>query len=99
MGGDQELLREVLCELQKQLPEMRAQLETAFNASDRTQLRATAHGIRGTAGSVAAEAARLAAERVEEQACTPSAPTTLELLVGDLQYELTKLEQWLARFS
>ncbi|SNS10973.1 PAS domain S-box-containing protein [Humidesulfovibrio mexicanus] len=104
LGGDEDLLREVVELYLAELPEKRAALSRAMAGSDMAGLRLAAHSLKGTSASVGALAASQAAKRLEglarallEEAQEACAPQELALALAALDETLGRTAEAVER--
>ncbi len=95
VGGDEELLREIIGEFRTEYPKLLVEIREAISQGDNQQLRRAAHTIKGNAGTLGAAAAHEAAQRVElagqnaELADAESLIAELEAVLAELLPHLT----------
>jgi CheY-like chemotaxis protein/HPt (histidine-containing phosphotransfer) domain-containing protein len=97
VGGDRELLCELVAIFLEQCPQWLHDLRAAVHAQEAPKLKATAHALKGTLGSLAAQSAYDLALRLENlgrQGRTEGAPELLAVL----EDELTSLRPKLIAF-
>ena len=68
LGGDREILREVVAIFRHSTPELVAEIRTAIDAHDRTRLRSAAHTLKGAAGNLSAKRVAALASELETAA-------------------------------
>ncbi len=78
-GGDDSLLAEVLEELSRNLPELRARVSDAIEARDAPALTAAAHRLRGALLEIAALPAADLARQLEASGGQPDGQRSAEL--------------------
>ena len=66
LGGDRELLDDVVRIFVDTVPDLLTELRSACSSSDAKQVQASAHGIKGAASNICAEPIRGLAQRIEE---------------------------------
>jgi CheY-like chemotaxis protein/HPt (histidine-containing phosphotransfer) domain-containing protein len=91
LGGDEELLREVLSAFIEMLPHQREELRAACTQTDAAKLGAVAHSLKGSASNICAEPVRSLAARMEELVRTGN--------LSDAASLLPKLEKHLGRLQ
>jgi CheY-like chemotaxis protein/HPt (histidine-containing phosphotransfer) domain-containing protein len=92
LGGDEELLREVLDSFIEMLPRQRDELRAACSQADAPRLGAVAHSLKGSASNVCAEPVRSLAARMEELVRTGNASDAASLL-PELEQHLGRLKE------
>src|SRR5207237_870500 len=94
VGGDAELLAELIDLFLGECPKLLGEIRSALTAQDGNRLRRAAHALKGSAGNFDASAAYDAAARLEEvgrgERWADAGPTlaALEAAVGDLERAL-----------
>ena len=87
LGGDHELLEEVLSTFADSIPDMVRELEAAVRAPDAAKVQATAHGLKGAASNICAEPTRATAQQLEQlgkDGKTETFDATFETLKGHI---------------
>jgi HPt (histidine-containing phosphotransfer) domain-containing protein len=94
VGGDEELLGEIVDLFLGEYPELLEQIQSAVNRSDATALHRSAHTLKGSLAAIGAEAAQQQAHELEtsgrqgQLTGTAAMVTDLENLLGQLRQEL-----------
>jgi HPt (histidine-containing phosphotransfer) domain-containing protein len=94
VGGDQELLDEIVGLFLGEYPELLRQIQAAVQAGDAPALYRSAHTLKGSLGALGAEAAQQRASELEmsgrngELGATSTMLTDLENLLAQLHNEL-----------
>lgn len=91
LGGDQELLFEVVEAFVAMIPQQLDDLRKAATQSDLQHLRAISHSLKGSASNICAEQVRGLAQRMEEQ-CGDDALKGMLALLPELEVELQRLQ-------
>jgi two-component system, sensor histidine kinase and response regulator len=91
LGGDQELLRELVEVFLADCPRLWQNVRDALTRADALQLSRAAHAIKGSVGNFSAHAARAAAEKLEHLAGTGDLSQAGEL-ARKLEMELERLK-------
>ncbi len=95
MGGNVTLLKQLAEFCREDLPQFLARLQAAVAAGDQTELQLAAHSVKGLVVNFNAEAAAVAAMRVEEMGRTGDLTGAAEA-VRELEQETTRLMTELA---
>jgi PAS domain S-box-containing protein len=91
VGGDPELLREIIEVFLADCPRLWQNVRDALSQGDAAQLSRAAHALKGSVGNFGAKAARAAAERLEHLAGKGDLADAAEI-VGKLEKELERLK-------
>jgi HPt (histidine-containing phosphotransfer) domain-containing protein len=97
LGGDEELLAEVVRLFLEDCPAQLARLEEAVNARDTARIRSTAHALKGVAGSLAASTLFASARDLEQFGAdgnTDAALAAWGRLATDAEQVMETLKQW-----
>lgn len=95
VGGDEELLDEIVCLYLGEYPALLEQIQSAVNTGDAKELYRSAHTLKGSLGALGAEAAQKQAMELEmsgryaKLADTSTMLADLEHLLQQLRNELT----------
>lgn len=92
LGGDRELLLEVVAAFCETLQTQLAGLEEASAQADLARLRAIAHSLRGSASNICAESTSRIARRLEQLA--PSEVTQAAALLSELKVHTDQLREF-----
>jgi signal transduction histidine kinase/DNA-binding response OmpR family regulator len=87
VGGDEELLREVVTVFLGECPRLLQEVRAAIDREDAPRLRLTAHALKGAAATFGARAACETAEELEQLGCAGNltqAPAALTILAGEI---------------
>lgn len=91
MGGDEELLKEVLQIFINDVPKKLFELHDAFDKQDRELIRRAAHSIKGASANIAADCVRAVAFKLEKMA-DEADPDDIRQLLEALEHEIRRLE-------
>jgi CheY-like chemotaxis protein/HPt (histidine-containing phosphotransfer) domain-containing protein len=95
LGGDQQLLREIIAIFRAEAPALESSIRNAAAAADLEALRLAAHALKGALGTVDAPRAFAAAARVEDAARRADS-SRLPSAVAALEHEMIALHRALA---
>ena len=98
VGGSAEMLEELVGMFDEEAPKLVANVLQAIEAGDAERVRTAAHGLKGSLSVFAAPAAVAAARSLEELGQGGDL-TGVEALQADLENEMGRLQQALARFA
>jgi HPt (histidine-containing phosphotransfer) domain-containing protein len=98
MGGDHELLQQIVKFFQEDAPEYLSRLHSAVEGGNSAQVLHAAHSLHGLVATFGAEAAALAALRLEDIGRSGDLSSVNEA-VGALEDEISRLQTALARES
>jgi HPt (histidine-containing phosphotransfer) domain-containing protein len=98
VGHDAELLRELIELLERESPEMLAQIRLAIESNDAERLRRLSHKIKGSLLQFSAHGAAACARKLEELGGGGRVAGAAELL-GDLEREIELLVSSLRKFA
>jgi HPt (histidine-containing phosphotransfer) domain-containing protein len=98
MGGDHELLQQIVQFFREDAPEYLARLHSAVEGGNSEQVLHAAHSLHGLVATFGAEAAALAALRLEDIGRSGDLSSVNEA-VGALEDEISRLQTALARES
>jgi HPt (histidine-containing phosphotransfer) domain-containing protein len=98
VGHDAELLRELIELLERESPEMLAQIRSAIGSSDAERLRRLSHKIKGSLLQFSAHGAAACAQKLEELGTGGRVAGAAELL-RDLEREIDLLVRSLRKFA
>jgi PAS domain S-box-containing protein len=98
LGGDEELLREVLIAFSENLPNTRQSLQDTLATADAAGLRLAAHSLKGAAANVGAAEMSALAHQLENAASEANLDTAAELVEQALEH-LDRLAQFLTSYT
>ncbi|GJM23874.1 MAG: hypothetical protein DHS20C16_02890 [Phycisphaerae bacterium] len=91
LGGDEELLHDVLRTFIETVPELLETIRTASAQSDATRLRVAAHSLKGAASNICADATQAVANQIEKMG-QDGVPTSADSLLPELERHLSDLD-------
>jgi len=91
MGGDEDLLKEVLQIFMDDMPRKLYELHNACESRDRERMRRAAHSIKGASANIAAECVQAVALEIEKMAPEADLDSIGER-INTLEAEMSKLE-------
>ena len=98
MGGDWQLLRQMVEFFREDAPALLARLHAAADSGESAGVEYAAHALHGLVANFGADAAALAAQRVQEIGHAGDLTTVAEA-VATLEYEIRRLETTLVQES
>ena len=93
MGGDEDLLQEVLAMFVDAAPELLESLQQARTESDPKQLKSAAHRLKGVAANICAQSTEQVAAQLEQIGLSGTVADT-EPLLGELELHLDRIQEF-----